>query len=419
MQTIKKIPGPRLPDKAPALIFLPIFIALLSTLLAACGSEKSPATGNPLSPVRSTDGCETAATQASGVRWQLLLERNCHNLAAYNLFTDPLDPTKNAQPSGQAFELAIPLFTDYANKYRFVFVPPGQQIAYDDRQAFQFPVGSVLVKTFALPNANQQPSSEKIIETRLLIHRQKGWVALPYVWEKNGTANAQARLTLEGRKIPSRLIQDGVEMTFDYEVPAIGECKTCHLNRQFDVVSNRTLALYTPIGLKARHLNRNITTASSGEINQLVHWQQQGLLTGLPDNLSSIVKLPLWDNRQQDENVTALAKGYLDINCSHCHNPKGAGNESGMFLEYWREVTGTQHGICKRPGGFNGGARGLSFDIIPGNADQSILPYRMELLRRTGNAKGQMPPLSRNLNHHEAISLIKQWINNMPAERCR
>ena len=408
------------------MFFLRILITVFSLiLLGACGSEsKTAATAinsegnndannnNPANPQRD------CIPEGKDIQWQLLLDKNCENLADYQLFQQSDEPRHSPQMPGRLFELAIPLFTDYTNKYRFVFVPPGKKIQFTQREAFLFPVGSVLVKSFALPDASQNATGETLIETRLLIHRKKGWVALPYIWQKHGTPGAHALLTLEGKKISSRIIHRGAETVFDYQVPAIADCKTCHLRRE-PIAGNQgqTLSLFTPIGLKTRHLNRNIRLKNGEIINQLRHWHNSGLLEALPQDPQQLESIPQWGSAAAD--IKQLAKGYLDINCAHCHNPRGAGNESGMFLEYWREVAGTQHGICKRPGGFNGGARGLSFDIVPGDADQSILPYRMELLRRQGDAKGQVPPLARNLNHDEAIAIIKQWINSMPHQACR
>ena len=43
----------------------------------------------------------------------------------HNLFADPTDPRTNAN-DGVHYQLITPLFTDYAEKYRFIFHTGGQ-----------------------------------------------------------------------------------------------------------------------------------------------------------------------------------------------------------------------------------------------------------------------------------------------------
>ena len=47
------------------------------------------------------------------------------------------------------YDLVNPLFSDHAGKHRLVYVPKGQSAAYNPDSVFDFPVGSVLIKTFA------------------------------------------------------------------------------------------------------------------------------------------------------------------------------------------------------------------------------------------------------------------------------
>lgn len=339
------------------------------------------------------------------IAWIVLLEKNCHRLSDYGLFESG-DPRVNPRSPGLKYSIATELFTDYAKKYRFLFVPNQQSIKYQARASFEFPVGSVLSKTFVLPLSNQGEGVD-MVETRLFIRREQGWIGLPYVWNAQKT---EAFLSITGARIEKTMVIDGVGITFDYEVPSIGDCRTCHLVRTDE--ASKTV----PIGLKSQHLNRNIE-GQRGAVNQLRWWENQKLLTGLPKNRASLLSVPLWSD--DSRSLQDRAKGYLDINCSHCHSPGGSGSESGMFLEYWRLPEYFDHGICKRPGGFNGGDKGLVYDLVPGNAAESLIPYRMSLLASEGNEKGQMPPLSRHINHIEGIQLVQRWINNMVAKPCR
>jgi hypothetical protein len=87
------------------------------------------------------------------------------------------------------YTLNTPLFSDYAEKARLLYLPPGTHATYKALGALDLPVGATLVKTFAYPADLRRPQeAERYLETRLLIHRKRGWVALAYVWTPPQTA---------------------------------------------------------------------------------------------------------------------------------------------------------------------------------------------------------------------------------------
>lgn len=385
---------------------------LLFALLVGCGGSGASSHGSDTPHGGDTPHEEVASATCSptndGVNWQALLALDCDKLSDYGLFQDRADPTRAPNTPGIPFQPAIALFSDYAQKARFVFIPPGKQVEFMAQDAFEFPIGSVLVKSFSLPRSDDVNAETELIETRLLIKREEGWVGLPYVWD---TDKQDATLRVTGAQISWYMERGGVSTAFTYGVPDRNQCKICH---QLDT---GTQSKITPIGIKARHLNHPIDFGNGSE-NQLKQWQQLGILAQLPMDLGTIASIPVWNGHEQATR-TAFAKGYLDINCSHCHNPAGFASISGLRLEYWRDENSFSYGICKQPPGYDGGEAGLSFDIYPGNGDASIIPYRMSLSASNGHAKDQMPPLGRSLNHVEGIELIRRWIDGMAYQDCR
>ena len=109
------------------------------------------------------------------------------------------------------------------------------------------------------------------------------------------------------------------------------------------------------------------------------------------------------------------AKGYLDINCAHCHRPEGNASNTGLKLEYQRsydEDNGFSHGTCKSPVAYGGGT--LGYDVVPGNPAESIMHFRMQ-----SNEPGdRMPEIGRSLSHDEGVALISEWIKRLPADSC-
>src|SRR5690242_6001785 len=101
-------------------------------------------------------------------------------LSSWRLFTGAgpdLKPNRGVVP----YDLNTTLFTDYATKRRYVWMPPGQAAVYKPDETFGFPRGTILVKTFSYPDA-ALGGRERMIETRLLVNTDDGWYALPYVW---------------------------------------------------------------------------------------------------------------------------------------------------------------------------------------------------------------------------------------------
>ena len=170
----------------------------------------------------------------------------------------------------------------------------------------------------------------------------------------------------------------------------------------------------TPLGTTVRQLN-HVFDYASGSQNQLAHWQSLGLLNDVPDP-TDWPRAVRWQDHEQP--VHLRAKSYLDTNCSHCHSDVGSGALSGLRLEYWRDESDYVYGICNRAQGYYGGEYSLTFDIVPGDADRSVLPYRVAAERATHTAKDMMPPLGRSLADPEAVALIRQWINAMAPQDC-
>ncbi|MCL1059887.1 hypothetical protein L2729_18110 [Shewanella gelidimarina] len=379
-------------------------------LLSACGGESdSTELASEVAPIIPTEPNTDPAPSLSAcdattseVNWDALMTEDCQQLSQYGLFIDSSIPTSEPIAPGIAYQLSTQLFSNYASKHRFIFVPQGEKLAYHPNDTFEMPIGTVLVKTFSLPFDTQVlgANNEVLIETRLLIHREAGWTTLPYIWQNN-----EATLQQAGMDIPHSLNHQGSQEAFDYHVPSRAECKICH---QSTFASDDQSVRIRPIGIKAHLLNRNVNHQGQ-TTNQLQLWQQLNILTGVPE-LTEIGKTA--DILDQSASLTARAKGYLDINCAHCHNPDGFASISGLRLGFYVDHTSYQYGICKQPPGWDGGAKGLSYDIIPSDGEHSILVYRQQL----NQPKDRMPPIGRAIAHTEAVTVIKDWIDAMAPE---
>ncbi|MDC0439854.1 hypothetical protein OAL76_01565, partial [Gammaproteobacteria bacterium] len=146
-------------------------------------------------------------------------------LSDYGFFTNLSKqiPTEGVLP----YDLNSALFSDYADKLRFVYVPAGGFAEYHPDEVFDFPTGSVLIKTFAY--LNDFPESEldaQLLETRLLIRNDDGWKNVSYIWNKEQT---DAYKSIAGKTISTQFINEYGDMQdIRYRVPNINQCKECH-----------------------------------------------------------------------------------------------------------------------------------------------------------------------------------------------
>jgi uncharacterized repeat protein (TIGR03806 family) len=299
-------------------------------------------------------------------------------LSDFRFFTGPRadQPNRGVTP----YDLNTPLFSDYTDKSRYVWMPPGRKARYTADGVFEFPVGTALIKTFSnVVDPRMHVLRYDKIETRLLLRRANGWVALPYVWNAD---RSDAELKRAGTRVPlSRTDPYGVKTSFSYAVPNVNQCKGCHDSG----------GAITPIGPKARNLNNG---------HQLESWKQMGLLDTVPANAPSV---PRWDDPLAP--VDLRARAYLDVNCGHCHNRNGPANTSGLWLD-WHQPKGVNLGFGKRPTAAGRGSGDLEFAITPGHPEKSYLIYRMQSLD-PGIA---MPELGRAMVHKEGVALLSEWI---------
>lgn len=311
------------------------------------------------------------------------------------------------------YDLNTPLFTDYAHKLRTIWMSKGESAKYQPVDTLDFPVGTVISKTFYYPRAADGTFTDvlrtddyshdfagqgldlsrvHLVETRILARRKDGWVAFPYVWND---AQTEATLQRTGAVEPLTLVAaDGSREDFNYVVPDESQCASCHAQ---DWVSRQV----HPIGPKARHINKDYAYAD-GTQNQLEHLVKVGYLSGLPA-MAEVPRDAVWNDPKTP--LDARARTYLDINCGHCHNIHGAANTTGLSLIYGTPED--RHlGICKPPTAAGRGTGDHLFDIVPGQPDDSIIPYRLS----STEPGVMMPELGRSTVHREGLALIRAWI---------
>lgn len=318
----------------------------------------------------------------------------------YNLFVGRM---ADLQPNEGlvAYDLITPLFTDYAHKLRYVWMPEGTSASYNgnDDEVLDFPKGAVLVKNFYYPHdLTKEDGEHRVMETRLLVNKGDEWEAYTYVWNDEQT---EAYLEVAGSKANVEWVHyDGQSREVEYVIPNKNQCKGCHEYK----------GKLTPIGPKVRNLNREYEYDNGEVKNQLAKWEEAGYLQeGI--TLTDKPALANWEDDEADLDLRARA--YLDVNCAHCHNADGPAHMSGLFLGY-TEKSERALGVCKIPVSAGRGAGMHNFSIVPGHPENSIMTFRMGSV----DPGIMMPEVGRKLKHDEGVMLIEEWIAAMPSRDC-
>lgn len=292
------------------------------------------------------------------------------------------------------YEPIASLFTDYAFKKRFVWMPENTHASINENDpdaTLDFPEHTFLIKNFYYPADFSKPeANRRIIETRILFKREGKWEAFPYKWNNDQT---DAELKTIGGIVPVKFTNEKhEEMAFNYAIPNKNQCKSCHYR-------NNT---FSPIGPKPKQLNHEMAY-KEGNMNQLEKWVSLGKLK----TIAVLDSLPSMVNPMDVKQPLALrARSYLDTNCGHCHSSYGPAATSGLYLNF-EEDRPFHLGVQKSPVAAGIGAGTFKFDVNPKKGKESIITYRMNSV----HPGIMMPEIGRVTIHKEGVQLIEDWIN--------
>jgi uncharacterized repeat protein (TIGR03806 family) len=288
---------------------------------------------------------------------------------------DASDPTVPA-PGLIPYTVNAPFWSDGAAKERYFAIPDGTRISRNAAGDFNFPPGSVILKSFRL--------GDQLVETRLLMRHPDGvWAGYTYEW--NDTQ------TVATRVIGGKTRQVGGQ-TWIY--PGEGECMQCH-----------TAAAGFSLGPEISQLNGTLTYAATGRTaNQLATLEHidvfTALLPGEPATLPALA-----DPQDPGESLESRARAYLHTNCAQCHRPSGP-TPSTMDLRSTTALSAMN--ICDVAP--QSGDLGIADArvVAPGDAARSVLVERMSRRDVSG-----MPPLGSGVVDSSGVTLLSSWINSL------
>jgi uncharacterized repeat protein (TIGR03806 family) len=303
-------------------------------------------------------------------------------LSETGLFTEV--KAHRPHPALLPYTVNAALWSDGAEKDRYIALPGLTQIDFTPTRGWNFPEGAVLVKTFSLDLAEKE---RRRIETRLLTKQQGQWYGYSYLWNDGQTdadlvAGEGADRVYEVRDAQA----PGGKRKQTWRYPSRVECMVCH-SRAANFV----------LGPSLLQMNKD---------EQLTRLEGRGVFHDKPE----MPKKPEEPRRlvnpyDRDQPLEARARAYLHANCSQCHVEAGGGNaQIDLEITTPREKMRL---IGVKPLHDTFGLKDAKL-VMPGHPEQSVL---YERLKRRG--AGQMPPLATAVADDEAVRLIHDWIAAM------
>lgn len=308
-------------------------------------------------------------------------------LSELGLFTD----LPHQQPASGVvpYKVAVSLYSDGASKHRFLSLPPGTQLQYQDDR-WGLPVGTRLIKTFFFPvDARDPTQGETLVETRILEQTDAGILKGTYRWNAEQT---DALCTGGNEDVAISFIDAaGTARHETFHIPGTSRCNTCH---QSDAESRA-------LGIRTRQMNVDggYEEGTTNQIDQLVLLNL--LDTAPPPATRQFLADPFGSALLPDR-----AASYLDVNCGSCHSADGYAAGTALL---W-DLGHASEGICSPTASVNGRNRA----IVPGHPEESELLARMQ----SSDPFLHMPQGPSHIPDQAGIQVLTGWIAELTPPGC-
>jgi uncharacterized repeat protein (TIGR03806 family) len=309
---------------------------------------------------------------------------------------DPMDPTKPAA-SLIPYDVNSPLWSDGAAKQRFMALPDGQLIhvkdctrdpascasvkgsgSNPDEGHWEFPVGTVLVKSFLFRN--------KFLETRLFIHLPTKWAGITYEWSDD-----QKDATLLDFFGKDKMVMNDAGTMQTWSFPGRNDCNDCH---------NKSVGF--SLGLETAQLNKDLQYSPGNTANQIATLEHIGMFDA-PVPIKPALLNPGADT--QAATLTSRARSYMQANCAICHRPEGEYPDIDLRFDTALKDTAICN-VAPNKGELVAGSKRLT----PANPMKSVMVLRMLAKDRMA---GRMPQLATSVIDTVGVKVISDWITSV------
>jgi hypothetical protein len=313
------------------------------------------------------------------------------------------------------FEVNTPLWTDGAFKQRYIALPAGTSVLYNDTaDTYAYPDRAMVIKNFSVDTIPGNPASRILFETRFsgvrIVGGRERWYLWTYHWRLDQT---DADLVLDdGENATVRVYRDGIgnpPFLKKWRFPGKIQCAACH--RVQGTGGRTVLAFFTA------QLNKPLNAAPT--VNQLDRLFTLGILKTKDGSKPDFAKSPKWAHWDDaSASLEVRARSYIAANCSGCHGARGNATNAapGITLDYdFHDMkTHMDFAAKKLVGTFPIDSAGL---LVPGRPDRSVLLYRQKMRNQKnldfGAERMAMPPLGSFEPDTNAVAMMDQWITSL------
>ncbi len=290
-------------------------------------------------------------------------------------------PVASAVP----FSVLAPLWSDGAEKARYLAIPDATTIEIESDGDFLFPVGSVLLKTFTVLGRK--------VETRLMMQvAEDDWSGVTYLWND---AQTDATLLEAGQEV--EIVGQGRSQS--WTIPSREQCFTCH-----QAAAGHTL------GLELGQLDFPMLYPATGRTrNQLATLRGLGVLAAQREGTAARTLVAPSDDTAS---IEARARSYLHANCSGCHR---TGSSASFAANFLAEAPLTEAGCDVTPKASTFGIEDARI-IAPSAPQRSVLLERMRRVAShlPGDARIlRMPPLGVPDIDVAGLAAVESWIADL------
>lgn len=308
-------------------------------------------------------------------------------------------------PHNRPFSPQYPLWSDGAQKARWVRLPDGAAIDASDIDRWEFPTGTRFWKEFTFAGRK--------VETRFLRKNGDGsWTFASYAWNEDQT---DAILAPDAGLPNVAEIAPGKR----HSIPAVSDCRACHVPSETSPAEG--IARTEILGFSALQLSDDrdpgalhAEPLADGMVTLRTLLDEKLLASAAPELVAAPPRIEAPDAR------TRSVLGYLSTNCGSCHNEDSSIANLGLFLKAGA-VASHERGLSAVERMLRPTSKWLiprapedaSQFVTAGAPDLSAILVRMNSRRPST----QMPPLGTTLHDREAVALVTEWIEGLDWNR--
>lgn len=319
-------------------------------------------------------------------------------LSATYLFTSlsPLTPAADLIP----YEVSSPLWSDGAQKTRWLRLPPGQKIGYNQTTGeLVYPKGTMFIKQFDTAADITPAGRGNHLETRIMMVGDTTTWGYTFRWN---AANTDATMNTE--PTDETLTDQPSGATRNWHYPSFGQCWNCHrddANTGTAYIKDKWRILgFTAeqLGVMVNGVDQRMALAGKGVFDP-----------------ADVAMMPAVIPNPSDTTQTAETRAfaYLAANCSPCHH-EGASYLGGgqTWLATWGAGDYNARGLNQQANNYPMSHRlGLPGGnlVVAGQPDKSVLLQRII----SNDPDLRMPPIARNVTDPTGVAVVTAWIQQL------